>query len=167
MQQVQAHQQMLQQQQAMEHRQAMAYYQMQVQQPREREKLARIKSLGDMLTLSNPEFEKFVGQLLAANGYYDVEHVGRSGDHGADLIARDGQGNQIIVQCKKYSTGNNVGERNIMDLSVSITHYETQRGIFVTTSVFTQSTKEFTKNKPILLVNGDLLVQWAQNTPTL
>jgi restriction endonuclease Mrr len=164
----QAYQQPMQQVQYMvQQQQVMTHYQMQIQQQHELEKLARIKSLGDMLTLSNPEFEKFVGQLLAANGYYDVEHVGRSGDHGADLIARDVQGNQIIVQCKKYSIGKNVGEPDLQKFAGSIMHYKAQRGIFVTTSVFTQHAKEFAKEKPILLVNGDLLVQWAQNTPTL
>ena len=164
MQQVQAHQQMIQQQQAMEHRQTMAHYQMQVQQQREREKLARIKTLGDMHTLSPTEFEAFVGQLLAANGYYDVEQVGRTGDHGADLIARDVQGNCVIVQCKKYSTGKNVGEPALQKFAGSIMHYKAQKGIFVTTSLFTQNAKEFAKDKPILLADGDLLVKWVQNT---
>jgi restriction system protein len=162
--QIQVQQQMVQQQQAMEHQQAMIHYQMQIQQQREREQLTRIKSLGDMLTLSNSEFEKFVGKLLSANAYYDVEQVGKSGDHGADLIAHDVQGNRVIVQCKKYSTGNNVGEPDIQKFAGSIMHYKAQRGIFVTTSLFTQNAKEFAKDKPILLVDGDLLVQWVQNT---
>lgn len=164
MQQVQAQQHMAQQQQAMEHQQAMVHYQIQVQQQHERERLARIKTLGDIHTLSPTEFEAFVGKLLAANGYYDVEQVGRTGDHGADLIARDAQENLVIVQCKKYSTGKNVGEPALQKFAGSIMHYKAQRGIFVTTSKFTQQAKEFAKDKPILLADGDLLVIWIQNT---
>jgi len=164
MQQVQAHQQTTQQQQAMEHQQAIAHYQIQIQQQRENERLARIKTLGDMHTLLPAEFEAFVGKLFAANGYYDVEQVGRSGDQGADLIARDVQGNRVIVQCKKYSTGKNVGGSDLQKFTGSMVHYKAQRGVLVTTSLFTQQAKEFAKDKPILLVDGDQLVKWVQNT---
>jgi restriction endonuclease Mrr len=166
MQQVQAQQQMAQQQQT---QQAMAHYQVQVQQQREHQRLAHIKTLGDMLTLTPPEFEDFVAKLMEASGYYEVQRVGKSGDLGADIVARDVQGNRVIVQCKKYSPGKSVGTPDLQKFMGAMIHYKAPRGVFVTTSTFSQPSEKLALDhkEALLIINGDQLVKWVQNTRTL
>ncbi len=130
----------------------------------ERERLARLKTLIDILTLSPKDFEIFTGKILEGIGCHDVRHVGGSGDLGADLTALDPNGNSIVVQCKRYAPGHAIGSPEIQKFIGMLTVYhKADKGIFVTTSTFTQPAIDLAKAYSILLIDGDNLVEMLQS----
>ena len=129
----------------------------------EQEKIARMKSLGDLLVLTPKEFELLTGKLLQQNGICNVQHVGGSGDLGVDLMGFDPNGNQIVVQCKRYAPGNSVGSPDIQKfIGMMHVHHQAQKGIFVTTSTFTQPAIDLAAKHNILLIDGDRLIKLLQ-----
>jgi restriction endonuclease Mrr len=134
------------------------------QERQEREKIARLRSLGDILVLTPREFEELVGKLLTYNGLQNVRHIGGSGDLGVDLTALDTHGNTVIVQCKRYAPGNSVGSRDIQSfIGMMNVHYKAEKGIFVTTTRFTQPASDLAEAHDILLIDGDRLVKLLQS----
>jgi restriction endonuclease Mrr len=126
---------------------------------REREKIARMKSLGDVLVLTPREFEQLTGRILQQYGILNVQHTGGSGDLGVDLVGYDGNGNQIVVQCKRYAPGNSVGSPDIQKfIGMMHVHYQVQKGIFVTTSTFTQPAIDLANKHNIILIDGNRLI---------
>ncbi len=118
--------------------------------------------------MDNPPdfFEKLVLDLLVEMGYggsrADAEVVGRSGDGGIDgIIEEDKLGLDVIyVQAKRQH--NNISVHLIRDFTGALDHKGARKGIFITTSGFTQKTKKFVEElipKKIILINGKQLVQ--------
>lgn len=74
----------------------------------------RRHSLDALRRLSPPAFERRVGAWLARDGWL-VEHHGRSGDHGVDLLAF--HGDQVLaVQCKRYAEHATVTPAQVREL---------------------------------------------------
>jgi len=133
------------------------------QERQEQERIARLRSLGDILILTPKEFEELTGKILTQNGLRNVRHVGGSGDLGVDLIGLDAQGNQTIVQCKRYAPGNAVGSRDLQNfIGMMNVHHKAEKGIFVTTSRFTQPATDLAEAHNIQLIDGDRLVKLLQ-----
>lgn len=129
---------------------------------RERERIARLQTLGDILTLTPLEFEQLTGKILTSWGYHKVQIVGGSGDLGVDVIAYDQQRNKIAVQCKRYAPGNSVGSPAIQTFFGMMVHHQAQRGLFVTTSTFTQPAINLANARGIMLIDGNRLVGIVQ-----
>lgn len=104
------------------------------------------------------EFEKVCQNLLIKMGL-EVEMTKASGDGGIDLIAlldKPIVGGKFIVQCKRY-TGS-VGVPIVRDLYGVVTDERANKGILITTGHFTQSGKDFAKDKNIELIDGKRLL---------
>ena len=111
---------------------------------------------GSVETLSPEQFERHVGRLLS-NWGYDVEYTQKTGDGGIDIFATNGEpivGGRLVVQCKYYRPGNNVGEPAVRDLFGLVHDQRANKGILVTTSDFTPSARKFAEGKQIELING-------------
>jgi restriction system protein len=110
-------------------------------------------------------FERAIVSLLIAMGYgVDDEAgnvIGRSGDGGVDgVIDQDPLGvDQIYIQAKRYATGNNVGSGAIRDFFGSLNIKKAQKGIFVTTSDFSNEALKTARelSSRIVLINGHRL----------
>jgi restriction system protein len=116
-------------------------------------KLAQLGSL-------TPEgFEEFVAEVFEALGF-EVEHVGGTGDQGADLrVRRDGL--LAIVQCKYHSRGV-VGSPELQKFLGTIHHTRSHKGFFVTTRTFSLAAEKFVAAHPIELIDGPRLVELVQ-----
>lgn len=92
----------------------------------------------------------------------DAEAVGRSGDGGIDgVINEDRLGLDVVyVQAKRWES--NVGEPPIRDFVGALDGKGAQKGIFITTSNFSPSAKQFAErsSKKIVLINGTQLAQY-------
>jgi restriction endonuclease Mrr len=132
------------------------------QERQEREKIARLHSLGDILTLSPKEFEVLTGKILEASGYHDIQVVGGSGDLGVDIFALDQYGNKVAVQCKRYAPGNSVGSPAIQTFFGMMIHHEAQIGVFVTTSTFSQPATFLAAQRGIRLIDGNQFISLLQ-----
>ena len=115
----------------------------------------RLKSLGELMTLTPRAFEAAVADLLHDLKYRDIRHVGQSGDLAADLTCKDRKGKSVVVQCKRYAPGARIGSPDIQTFIGMITvHHGADRGIFVTTSQFSKPAIDLAEKHGIQLVDG-------------
>ena len=119
--------------------------------------------------MDNPPgfFEELVLDLLFKMGYggsrADAEAVGGSGDGGIDgIINQDKLGlDSIYVQAKQWGKGN-VGSPDIDKFSGALTRQGASKGVFITTSSFTNPAKAAANEKTgpkIILIDGEQLGQ--------
>jgi hypothetical protein len=86
--------------------------------------------------------------------------VGGSGDGGIDVEARRGA-EYVVIQCKRYKTGNKVGSPQVRNFIGSLHVARANRGYLVTTSSFTEpAIQDAQKERAVDLVDGDGIVQW-------
>jgi restriction system protein len=125
------------------------------------------KELLDRILAAPPAFfEGLIVALLLAMGYGGSREeagkiVGRSGDGGIDgVIDQDALGlDRVYVQAKRYSMENPVSEPEIRAFSGSLGAAKANKGVFVTTSYFTQPAQSFAERHPlkIVLIDGERL----------
>lgn len=113
---------------------------------------------------STPEFfERAVIELLWAMGYGGVhgqkQHLGRSNDGGVDGVIREdalGLG-KVYVQAKRYADSNSVGNGEIRNFIGALDSRGANKGVFITTSRFTNGAVEAAANYrhgTIVLIDG-------------
>jgi restriction system protein len=109
-------------------------------------------------------FERLIGRLAVAMGYGGgrveaVRVVGRSGDRGVDVeVDEDALGvNQILLQAKRYSTGQSVGAAEVRDFAGALALRKATRGVIATTSRFAVGAKDAAERLGIVLIDGDQL----------
>ena len=125
------------------------------------------KELLDKVLAGTPEFfEQLIIKLFVKMGYGGSfedagEHVGGSGDRGIDgIIKEDRLGLDLLyLQAKRYSPGNNVGSPDIQKFAGSLLEKGANKGIFVTTSCFSEQAKKSAENVPqrMVLIDGEEL----------
>lgn len=129
-----------------------------------REQLAA--ELLDKLRNNDPDFfEDAVVKLLLAMGYGGAEQRGKvtssTGDGGVDgVIDQDALGlDQVYVQAKRYAAGNNVGRPEVQGFVGALHGFGASRGVFITTSAFSQGALEYAHGVPtrIILIDGQRL----------
>jgi len=107
-------------------------------------------------------------ELLLAMGYGGTSEeagraLGKSGDDGVDgVIDQDPLGvDQIFVQAKRYAEGNNIGAGAIRDFFGALSLKKAQKGIFVTTSAFSQPAIDTARGlgSRIVLIDGQQLAR--------
>ncbi|MDF2157289.1 restriction endonuclease [Algoriphagus sp. CAU 1675] len=90
----------------------------------------------------------------------EVKITQSSRDGGIDAIAFDPdpiRGGKIVIQSKRYT--NVVGVSAVRDLYGTMINEGANKGILVTTSHFGSDAYQFSKNKPLSLIDGDNLLQ--------
>lgn len=117
--------------------------------------------------VSPARFEEIVVELLLKMGYGGSDPnaglvVGGRGDGGIDgIIKEDILGLDLIyIQAKKW-TKNKVGPSSIRDFSGALNKNSANKGVFLTTSTFTEAAKEEAEdsNKKVILIDGQELVE--------
>lgn len=119
--------------------------------------------------LNNPPafFESLVVELLLKLGYGSDSNsgkvVGQSHDGGIDgIINEDMLGlDKIYIQAKRYSISQHVGRPELQAFAGAMMS-GVKKGVFITTSTFTKSAKEYVNNqseKNISLIDGDMLTR--------
>ncbi len=118
-------------------------------------------SLEKLQTIDPIEFENLVKFLLTKMGF-NASTTKASGDGGIDIIALNEQpivGGKYVIQCKRYASGNNIGEPTIREL-FGVMHAENaNKGILITTSDFSKQAVIFAQDKAIELINGNELMK--------
>ncbi|MDX8495320.1 restriction endonuclease [Mesorhizobium sp. VK22B] len=130
---------------------------------------ALAEDLLDRVCAAPPDFfERLIVNLLLAMGYGGSaadagRALGRSGDDGVDgVIDQDALGlDRVYIQAKRYTAGNSVGSGAIRDFFGSLDRHKAAKGIFVTTSTFTESAHETADylSKRIVLIDGEQLTR--------
>jgi hypothetical protein len=131
---------------------------------REREKLWRFAMAGwqnngranaiaqkhSAIYLSDLELEKLAAQVYSRMGY-KVQHVGKMGDHGIDVLLINPNNQKEIVQCKQWTKP--VGEPVLRDLYGAMMHDQAVRGWLWAPRGFSGPAKAWAKGKSIVLVD--------------
>ncbi|GLQ39769.1 restriction endonuclease [Rhizobium albus] len=121
-----------------------------------------------ILTNSPAFFEQLIVDLLVAMGYGGTHknaaaQLGRSGDGGVDgIINEDRLGlDRIYVQAKRYAPANQVGRPDVNGFVGSLVGLGASKGVFVTTSTFSQPAREFVKHlsQRVILIDGRELAE--------
>jgi restriction system protein len=128
---------------------------------------ALAKELLEKIKTSSPSFfENLVIDLLVAMGYGGSRNdaaqvVGKPGDEGIDgVIKEDKLGlDAIYIQAKKWE--NSIGRPVVQAFAGSLEGQRARKGIFITSSYFTEDAKKYVERieKRIVLVDGDQLTQ--------
>lgn len=105
--------------------------------------------------LSPYQFEEFVAELFRRMGY-TARKTPNTGDFGADVIAQKG-GTTILIECKKYSDGNNVTPAEVQRALGAMWKHKADKCVFITTSDFTIRALELEKDAPVELWNKKTL----------
>lgn len=122
--------------------------------------------LETVISVSPAFFERVVVDLLLAMGYGGAlgsgETIGRSGDGGVDgIIREDKLGlDSIYIQAKRYAPGNGVGRPEIQGFVGSLMGLGANKGVFITTSYFSQQAIQYAQslqNLKVILIDGDEL----------
>ena len=111
-------------------------------------------------------FERLVVDLLVKMGYGGTrkdagEAIGGSGDDGIDgIIKEDRLGLDIIyIQAKRWD--GTVGRPEIQKFAGALQGQSARKGIFITTSTFTNGAREYASriSSKVVLIDGDTLAQ--------
>jgi len=123
------------------------------------ELLARLKKI------SPPFFERVVVDLLVKMGYGGSradagKAIGRSGDGGIDgIIKEDKLGLDVLyIQAKRWDN-NPVGRPDVMQFAGALEAQRANKGIFITTSRFTDDARSYVSQigSKIVLIDGEQL----------
>ncbi len=119
-----------------------------------------------IMTCSPRFFEKLVVDLLVAMGYGGSRKdagkaVGQSGDGGIDgIIKEDKLGLDVLyIQAKRWE--GSVGRPIVQTFAGSLEGFRAKKGVFITTSQFSQSARDYVERieKKIVLIDGEQLAQ--------
>ena len=121
--------------------------------------------LDSIKTVSPERFEDLVVELLVKIGYGRGRRVGRSGDGGIDgVVTQDRLGfERVYIQAKRWDKAQ-VGDPEIRTFSGSLDPHGATRGVFITTSRFSEAAQRTAaevarNNKTILLIDGPKLAK--------
>ncbi|MGC2246115.1 MAG: restriction endonuclease [Terriglobales bacterium] len=106
--------------------------------------------------LSGIEFEKVIATLLERMGFH-AQMTKASGDGGIDIEATLDKaivGGRYLFQCKRYGLDNVVGSPLVRDFYGAVMAERAVKGIFITTSGFTEQAREFAKKVGLELIDG-------------
>jgi restriction system protein len=110
-------------------------------------------------------FERAIAELAQKDpSVARATAVGQANDRGMDVLVHLNDGRRILVQCKRYRPGNNVGSETIQTTNgVYRDIHHCHEAAIVTTANFTRAAVDTNAMlpTPIRLINGDVLVQWA------
>jgi restriction system protein len=132
----------------------------------------RDELLQRILANSPAFFEQVIVDLLVAMGYGGshkdaAAQLGRTGDGGVDgIVNEDRLGlDRIYVQAKRYAPGNPVGRPDVNGFVGSLVGLGATKGVFVTTSTFSQPARDYVKHlaQRVILIDGrelaDLMIE--------
>lgn len=120
----------------------------------------------NLLSMRPDAFEAFIARVLKRMKYRDVKVTRYSGDGGIDAectlesqrFAGD-TNEKVIVQCKRYTRGK-IDERTLKDFEATLHTHAAPRGLFITTSDYTEGALAFARSRQYLeLISGTGLVQ--------
>jgi len=116
-----------------------------------------------LYALTPSEFEQYVAQRLFARHGYRVINTPDSHDGGVDIVVMDQDGRRAIVQCKRYK--GTVGAPAVRDLYGTMIHSDADMAYLVATGGISAEAYAWAAGKPIVLIDGDRLVDLSRSDP--
>lgn len=120
--------------------------------------LTELDNRPNLMDLNPFEFENLVANLFSKMGL-DTKQTRSTKDGGVDAVAFDIRpvlGGKVVIQAKRYK--NPVGVSAVRDLYGTMMNEGANKGILVTTSNYGTDAYDFSKDKPIELIDGGALL---------
>ena len=108
-----------------------------------------------VMNLDPYEYEEYVAEELRSDGFTDVDTTPKSGDFGADVLARDGD-RKVCVQCKRYAPGHLVGVKAVQEIYSAKDYYGCDDAYIYTTSDYSPAAVEMANELGVVLVRTEL-----------
>ena len=108
-----------------------------------------------VMNLSPYEYEEYVAEEMRQDGFTDVDTTPKSGDYGADVLARDGD-RLVCVQCKHYAPGHPVGVKAVQEIYSAKDYYGCDDAYIYTTSDYTKAAVEMANQLGVVLVRTQI-----------
>lgn len=118
------------------------------------------KSLSDLKRMHPFKFEDYVAKLYKNMGY-SVKQTRRTGDGGKDIVATK-NGQTYFVECKRYSDPINVHKMRDF-VGACVLGGKDVKGIYVTTSSFTNDAKSAANRIGIQMIDGNKLMSMIRS----
>ncbi len=128
--------------------------------------LGALESRPNLMDLKPFEFETLVANLFQQMGI-ESKLTRSSRDGGVDVVGFDKRpilGGKVIIQAKRYR--HTVGVSAVRDLYGTMMNEGANKGILVTTSGYGPDAFEFSKDKPIELIDGGGLLYLLEQAGT-
>ena len=110
------------------------------------------------LVQADPDtFEELVADAFEVRGY-DTRVTQRSNDKGVDVVA-NGPNGTIVVQAKRYQTGNKVSSPTVQQIAGAATQWGADRAAIATSSSFTDPAQKAAAQTDVELLDGHDMVQ--------
>lgn len=106
------------------------------------------------------EFEYYCADLLAENGFIEVEVTKSSGDYGIDILAEK-EGVTYAIQCKRYMGP--VGVKAVQEAYAGRDYYDRMVGAVMTNQYFTKPAVEAAQKLKILMWDRDYIEFLEEN----
>ena len=124
------------------------------------------RTLSAFLAMNPTRFEHAIAELALEDEDHvaSARQVGQANDRGADVIVHMRDGRRILIQCKRYRHGNNVGSETIQTINgVYRDIHGCDQAVIVTTAGYTKAAGQTHARLPygIRLVDGSQLEEWA------
>jgi hypothetical protein len=100
---------------------------------------------------SGTEFETYLAAVLKQEGFADISGTPKTGDQGADLIAKK-NGRKIAIQAKRYK--GSVGNEAVQEVAAAVKFYGADEGWVITSGTFTPSAKALAHRNGVRLIDG-------------
>jgi len=100
---------------------------------------------------SGEEFETYLASVLKQEGFEDICGTAKTGDQGADLIAKR-NGRKIAIQAKRYR--GSVGNGAVQEVVASVKFYGADEGWVITSGTFTPSARALAQKNGVKLIDG-------------
>lgn len=108
----------------------------------------------DLNAQSGTEFETYLAGVLKQEGFEDICGTPKTGDQGADLIAKK-NGRRIVIQAKRYK--GSVGNEAVQEVVAAVRFYGGDEGWVITSGTFTPSAKALAQRNSVRLIDGAAL----------
>lgn len=118
------------------------------------------RSLSDLKRMHPFKFEDYVAKLYKNMGY-SVKQTKRTGDGGKDIVATK-NGQTYFVECKRYSDPINVHKMRDF-VGACVLGGKDVKGIYVTTSSFTNDAKSAANRIGIQMIDGNKLMSMVRS----
>lgn len=118
------------------------------------------RSLSDLKRMHPFKFEDYIAKLYKNMGY-SVKQTKRTGDGGKDMIATK-NGQTYFVECKRYSDPVNVHKMRDF-VGACVLGGKDVKGIYVTTSSFTNDAKSAANRIGIQMIDGNKLMSMVRS----
>jgi restriction system protein len=123
-------------------------------------RFAATASLDTTDLMTGPQFEQWCANLLQLKGFRSVAVQGGTGDRGVDIVARDGRGNKVVVQCKR--SVKKVSSPAMQGFVGSAAIAKADIAVLMTNSYFTNEATAIGRQQRIVLADRLALGRWLR-----